>query len=1011
MANILYRKQKQQKSLDNGITWIDTGEYRVGAVLENPSNCSGTDTKQCRWVELDASEGYYCDGNSKYTIQVEECTENGLIWTKTGNSKKGNTSIESNSCDCGYSEYRWNLDPYRYECDENSFSKYGVEVYQVGCGDNWQNVEPLQERVTDDIIECYSLECGAVSNQLEFTWDTSVSSYCLLNINQNSEYRFYTDGVVSTDMNTMGICKLTSTESMFDNFVTPGRSYLTITKLPDTYYVTDMSWMFNNCNNLTELDLSYLRTDNVENMLQMFGYCSGLTSLDLNTWNTSKVTDMSNMFFYCSGLTELNISDWNTSNVTIMNNMFSNCKGLTELNITHWNTSNVRYMNDMFWGCSGLTELDLSDWNTSNVTDMGYMFYGCTNLTKLDLSGWDTSSVTDTSYMFSGCTNLEIIILNDVDCYTYNHIFSLKPENAIILSNSVECYDDKTFSFSSPSSNYCMVGINNEFYTVGRFNEYQYSYFTDDTFVSASYFLDGRKGYNRLITYVSKMFDTSNVTDMSYMFYEMWNLNTLSVATFFNTSNVTDMSYMFYDCSSLESLNVSNWDISNVTNTENMFYNCKKLTKLIIVNDYDWWCERLTEAGISCSIIEQRNCEIGIQINYSNYKLTYDDVCNFDEFIIPTLDADLNTIITFGDCTTKERFSNKTINNYTITYSPSDYNNTFEDRIVTGTVKHNSFEQSFTFTQKGDVERNYISIQYKQEDSTNTDGRLVGIYLNNGYYTNTVDELIEVDVNNGIYQWNISVKNLGIDSLNRIEFSSRTIRILSFVIFDKLTSTYRMFNGCSYIPSEDINNVVKDLDTSNVTNMNGMFWGCSGLTELDLSAWDVSKVTDMTDIFYGCNNLNYLNISNWENNDITNISVNGNIKTIICRNSNVIPKGIGATNTYTYPLVEQVDFSNSNFRMDDFTNMFRNCSNLKNINFDGCYANYVYKIGSMFYNCSSLESIDVSWITRNVYYASSVFKGCTSLKTLKVKSGMESYWTDKLTDSDLDVNNITIISV
>ena len=50
MANILYRKQKQQKSLDNGVTWIDTGEYRVGDVLENPSNCGGIDSKQCRWV-------------------------------------------------------------------------------------------------------------------------------------------------------------------------------------------------------------------------------------------------------------------------------------------------------------------------------------------------------------------------------------------------------------------------------------------------------------------------------------------------------------------------------------------------------------------------------------------------------------------------------------------------------------------------------------------------------------------------------------------------------------------------------------------------------------------------------------------------------------------------------------------------------------------------------------------------------------------------------------------------
>ena len=201
---------------------------------------------------------------------------------------------------------------------------------------------------------------------------------------------------------------------------------------------------------------------------------------------------------------------------------------------------------------------------------------------------------------------------------------------------------------------------------------------------------------------------------------------------------------------------------------------------------------------------------------------------------------------------------------------------------------------------------------------------------------------------------------------------------------------------------------IENLDVSNVTDMKQMFYNCSALTELDLSLWDVTNVTDMTDMFYNCNNLNYLNISNWRNKDIINVSVNGNIKTIICRNSNVIPTGIGSSNN---SLVEQIDFSNSEFRMMDFINMFRNCSNLKNINFDGCHANYINNIESMFWGCSSLESIDVSWITKSVYYASWVFYGCTSLKTLKVKSGLESYWTEVLTDSELDVNNITIISV
>lgn len=101
MANILYRKQKEQVSYDNGQTWIDTGNFREGEVLENPSNCEAI---QYRWIELDASEGYYCqmETYNKFTVEVEEVSTDGIIWNRTGNQRQGETVIETNSVDCGY---------------------------------------------------------------------------------------------------------------------------------------------------------------------------------------------------------------------------------------------------------------------------------------------------------------------------------------------------------------------------------------------------------------------------------------------------------------------------------------------------------------------------------------------------------------------------------------------------------------------------------------------------------------------------------------------------------------------------------------------------------------------------------------------------------------------------------------------------------------------------------------------------------------------------------------------
>ena len=74
-------------------------------------------------------------------------------------------------------------------------------------------------------------------------------------------------------------------------------------------------------------------------------------------------------------------------------------------------------------------------------------------------------------------------------------------------------------------------------------------------------------------------FDTSNVTNMSRMFERCNNLPSLDVSGF-NTSNVTYMNYMFSGCSGLTSLDVSGFDTANVTNMNSMFFSCSKLTTI-----------------------------------------------------------------------------------------------------------------------------------------------------------------------------------------------------------------------------------------------------------------------------------------------------------------------------------------------------------------------------------------------------------------------------------------------
>ena len=53
--------------------------------------------------------------------------------------------------------------------------------------------------------------------------------------------------------------------------------------------------MFNNCNNLIELDVSSFKTGNVTTMDSMFRNCFVLLSLNVSNFTTTKVTNMIEM--------------------------------------------------------------------------------------------------------------------------------------------------------------------------------------------------------------------------------------------------------------------------------------------------------------------------------------------------------------------------------------------------------------------------------------------------------------------------------------------------------------------------------------------------------------------------------------------------------------------------------------------------------------------------------------------------------------------------------------------
>ena len=78
--------------------------------------------------------------------------------------------------------------------------------------------------------------------------------------------------------------------------------------------------------------------------------------------------------------------------------------------------------------------------------------------------------------------------------------------------------------------------------------------------------------------------------------------------------------------------------------------------------------------------------------------------------------------------------------------------------------------------------------------------------------------------------------------------------------------------GRTIIPPSTVEASFKGSDTSNVTNMNHMFYNCSGLTNLDLSGWNTSNVTNMEGMFAACRGLISLDLSGWNTSNVINMA-------------------------------------------------------------------------------------------------------------------------------------------
>ena len=292
--------------------------------------------------------------------------------------------------------------------------------------------------------------------------------------------------------------------------------------------------------------MEYLNTDEVTNMSYMFSNCNSLTGLDLSHFNTAKVTDMTCMFNACPQLFLVYVgSAWNTDAVTQSTRMFSSCYKLKGGQGTAYNNSNPT---DKTYA-----HIDGGPSNPGYFRDRSiseaYTVYTQDNQTLSFY--YDTQRITHPGATYD--------VFPNAGWYNKNLVVKY-----VVFDQSFELvYPTSTISwFSEMRSLESITGIR---------------YLKTDSVTDMSYmFFECGLSSLEMNDYLS-YFNTANVKRMEWMFEGCNGLTTLDL-TNFNTANVTDMSYMFDGCNYLTTIYVGDgWSNESVTNSEKMFMYCISL--------------------------------------------------------------------------------------------------------------------------------------------------------------------------------------------------------------------------------------------------------------------------------------------------------------------------------------------------------------------------------------------------------------------------------------------------
>ena len=804
-----------------------------------------------------------------------------------------------------------------------------------------------------------------------------------------------------------------------------------------TYAPTSLISFFADLNSLqTITDLEYLNTANVTEMSYMFYGCKNLSSLDVTKFNTANVTKMLSMFESCSGLTSLDLTNFNTANVTDMDRMFFNCSTLTTIYASNnFVTTKVEHGLDMFYDCSKLKGYSDSktDHTYANCGTDGYF------TPVFDYAEFDNAT---------GTLTFRRSLSKPAGAYDLNE-GNNEPGWLTQKENIYKVVFDASFANARPTSCYywfCGCSKLTDIEGIENLN-------TENVTNMNSMF----DRCSALTSLDLTNFNTAKVSDMSYMFMGCSALTTIFVSDKFVTDQVTDGREMFHMCINLigaieydgsksdhtyanyetgyfspeggfpgyavfdegtgtltfkwsnsTSIPTGAYDLNEGDNKPGWYDKREKIKTVVF--DASFACARPTSCFywfygcknlVNIKGIENLNTE-KVTMMYSMFEkcsaLTSLDLTNFNTANV----TDMSNM--FYDCSTLTTiYASDKFVTIQVTY---DWGMFYSCNKLIGAIKYDgnnnkdyaNYETGY-FTPKGGFP-GYAKFDEGTGTLTFTSGPskpegaydlYAGIYYPGWWYgqrgkikTVVFDASFANARPKSCYGWFSGCSNL------------TEIKGIEYLNTEKVTNMQEMFNACSKLTSLNLSN----FNTAEVTNMSYMFKSCKALTSLNLSNFNTEKVTDMQGMFWECSDLTSLNLTSLNTENVTDMT--GMFKD--CTNltsldlSNFNTAKVTKMNQMFFQCYALTSLDLSSFNTAEVTkmdNMFKSCNDLTSLDLSNFNTAKVTNMTNMFYGCNALTSLDLSsFNTAEVTDMSNMFRLCYALTSLD----LSNFNTAKVTD-------------